>query len=32
MKETQKIKTFGQVIVEPHKAAGLTQKVVAERL
>ena len=29
---TDKMKTFGQVIVRARKAAGLTQKAVAERL
>ena len=32
VKGAQKIKTFGQVIVEARKAARLTQKAVAERL
>jgi transcriptional regulator with XRE-family HTH domain len=31
-KGTENMKTFGQVILEARKAAGLTQKAVAERL
>jgi ribosome-binding protein aMBF1 (putative translation factor) len=30
--EMEQMKTFGQVIVGARKAAGLTQKAVAERL
>jgi transcriptional regulator with XRE-family HTH domain len=32
LERTRKMKTFGQAIVEARKAAGLTQKAVAERL